>query len=800
MKSLSSLVLLLISSMLFSQSISGTVIDEGGEPIPFSSVAILDTDSVLFKGGISDADGRFNVLLNKSGDYLVQISSIGFEPLYLDVALANESVSLGSVQMASSSQQLEEVVVEAKKPLFEQQIDRLVVNVGSSITASGGSALDVLARSPGVVVDQGNSTLSMAGKQGVRIMINGKFTRLPMNAVMQMLEGMNAENIESIELITTPPAKYEAEGDAGIINIVLKQTEDLGLNGSYSAFVGYGLRAKYGGSLDFNYRNKGFNVYGGYSVRINQTEQGFTNRRTFEEGGTLFVDDAESFREAQTGVHNARLGVDFSLGESTNLGFQTTAFVNTWMMDAKNDVLSTEGAATTLNQDIFNQEINDWYYLINNVSFKQDIGSKHALEAQVDYIIYDASNPSDYQTNDLDPTNSLVDESAFRVRRQTPINIWVPRIDYSYNVTESFLIELGAKASFFDLENDVAVDTLNQANVWVADPTLTELAMLGENVLAGYISARFSLSPKIEAQTGIRYETTETLLDTESEGRVLDRNFDNFFPSVFLNHKINENHSMVYSFSRRITRPQFSDIAPFVLFLDPNTLYTGNESLRPGITNAYRVEYRYLSYLVSFNYSRDKNAIARFQSRIDPETNRQLNFTENMTYRDSYNVTLSVPIDLTDNWTMRYNLTASRQITETDHLEEPLRLENNNINLNASTSLKLPRDFSFEVSGFYQSRVIFGVAELQPFGSLNVGVEKKFKEDRGTLRFNVNDVLNTQNFKVESYLPDEDVTINRLFDIEGPVFNLTYSRNFGNSQLRSARSRRGSEDEQRRLN
>lgn len=222
--------------------VKGVVSMESGSALPYASVLLLSsTDSTLVRGQVSNEDGSFTIEVNNAGRYFLTVSAIGYDAVttsIFDLDRSNSPFSPGIIRAIEKTQKLNEVIIDADRPMFEQKIDRTIINVQSNISRAGGSALDVLQRSPGVTVDKMNGAIFLSGKQGVTVMINGKISRIPASAVVQMLDGMNAENIDRIELITTPPSKYEAEGDAGMINIVMKKTEDLGTNGSLSIFSG----------------------------------------------------------------------------------------------------------------------------------------------------------------------------------------------------------------------------------------------------------------------------------------------------------------------------------------------------------------------------------------------------------------------------------------------------------------------------------------------------------------------------------------------------------------------------------
>jgi len=778
-------------------TLTGTVYDQD-EAASFATVLLLQpSDSSLVKGSISDVDGVFRLEAIETGRYLLKISSIGYLDAFQEVVIEERgSQDLGRITIVENAAQLDEVVVQAQRPLFEQKIDRTVVNVQSSITASAGTALDVLEKSPGVTVDRSNNSLALAGKQGVRVMINGKMSRMPLTAVVQMLGGMNAENVETIELITTPPAKYEAEGDAGIINIVLKKTEDEGTNGSYSISAGYGEKEKNGASINFNHRNKKLNIFGNYSFRRDNTRQLFGNNRILtRDDGSINETDTNSGRDPVTNTHNGQLGFDFQLNDNIVIGSNFSYFSSDWDMDALNEVIIITDNVLESRIELFNQEINANHYYVANVNFSFDLSEKSNLSTELDFINFDSDNPTDYQQFDYDDQNQQVGSSEFRSSKITPIQTWVPRIDYSLTIGENYNFEAGLKAAINTLDNDVSISNL-QNGAFVRDPELSNIAFLNEDIFAAYTSLSFKLTPKIDSKIGLRYEHTITDLDTPTEQDVVSRNFGRVFPSIFLNKKINDNNSWVLSYSRRITRPTFQDIAPFVIFLDPNTFWTGNEALLPSITDAFRAEYRYKSYLISFQFSRDDDAIARFQPRIDDNSERQLTSAENMEYRDNYNVSITLPITVTDWWDMQYNILGIYQKTFVNHLETTVALDATSVSINGSNAFTLPKNWKLELSGFYFSPSYFGISRFQAAGAFNVGIEKKLNNDKGTFRFTLTDAFNTRNFVGETLIPEENLNVRRLFDLEGRIFNLSFSRNFGNNKLKRLRNKQSSSSEE----
>lgn len=299
---------------LFSQvQISGVIHSTDGRTLPFVNVLLLSAaDSALLKGEISEDDGSFVFTDIPANDYRLLLSMVGYAELYSEVLTlsTNQHLSLEPFTLLENVAQLDAVTVTARKPLYEQKIDRLVINVENSITSAGATALDVLERSPGVVVNRQNNSIALTGKNGVMVMINGKMNRMPLEAVVQMLAGMPSGNIEKIELITTPPANFDAEGNAGFINIVLKQSNDAGLNGSYSFSGGIGRGSTASAGINFNYRKNKLNLYGDYSFGRETQEQPFLLDSEILLNGNTLQTDTRSDRDPVQRNHNARLGLD----------------------------------------------------------------------------------------------------------------------------------------------------------------------------------------------------------------------------------------------------------------------------------------------------------------------------------------------------------------------------------------------------------------------------------------------------------------------------------------------------------
>ena len=780
--------------------LKGQIKTENGLALPFASVLLLNSsDSSLVRGQVSNDDGFFSIEMKEAGDYFISVSAVGYFTESTKVFHLNKNnspLTIGSIIARENVEQLGEVVVTGEKPMFEQKIDRTVINVQSNISRAGGTALDVLQRSPGVTVDKMNSALSLSGKQGVRIMINGKISLIPMSAIVQMLDGMNAENIDRIELITTPPSKYEAEGDAGMINIVMKKTEDKGTNGSLSLFTGYGRDSKYGGTLNMNSRSKNINVYGDLSWRNDNSVQYFDTRWAIPINNEIHETTSNNDRDAYTGIFSGNIGLDLNAGKKTTIGVLFSVFDRRWDMDALADINRTinQNPSTSLMMNTI--EENDWLQLLGNINLRHEFNEDFSMTVDLDKINYNSSNPTDYFQDFYDTQGNPTTQEQLRSRKETGIDIFTSSIDFTAKISNSVTMDFGARGSFTALDNDIVVETLENEG-WNTDSGLTVFAEMDEDIVAGYTSATIKASDKLDLQLGLRYEHTLTNIDTETEKNVVDRNFGKWFPSIFFNYKINQDNSWVASYSRRIARPSFFQLAPFVIFNDPNNFFSGNISLLPSFTDAVKLEYRHKAILFSLQYSHDENAITLFQPEINAD-NQQVSTAQNLSYQDNFSAVLSFPIQLTKWWEMQLNGIGSINKIRADFTENPITLTIERFSFNGVQKFKISKTITAEISGFYQSRNLFGIMETQPFGALDFGIEKKF--NNSNLRVSYSDMLNTNIMRWAADIPSENLNTSAKIDFETRILNVTWSLNFGNNKLKGRRSdKTSSKEEQDRL-
>jgi len=783
--------------------IHGAITDPKDRPLANANVLLLNAkDSSLAKGTVTTKTGEFSFSNIPTGTYFVSATFVGFKQIYSNVialTTANETQKIATLRFIESEVTLTDVKVTAKKPLIEQKMDRMVINVAGSITAAGNSALEVLERSPGIMVDRQNNSISMNGKSGLVIMINGRISRLPVASVVQMLAGMNAANIEKIELITTPPANFEAEGNAGYINIVLKTNTQYGTNGSYSLTAGYGEGVVSSAGLNFNHRKGRINLYGDLAASQTNYTQDFSFYRKVVYQSKNIETYTNSDRDISTPNYDGRLGLDYELNKKTIIGALVNVFDNRFSMTAQN----TSNKFIDNNLDsiviIENEEKHFLFNYGGNLNVQHNFSADEKLTANLDYVYYKDSNPVTYLNSYYDGNGIFHYDQQMRSNKQTPIKFWTFSTDYSRKLGRKVNMEAGVKGTISKFVNDVTVERENQ-NVWTKDSELTASYDLNENISAAYSSFSVTFTDKTSMKLGLRYEYTNSNLGSASVKDIVDRHYGNLFPSFFISQKINDNHSLNFSYSRRITRPTFNNMAPFVIFMDPSTYFSGNPALQPCISDAVKADYLFKKFVFSLSYTYEAQPISNFAPRVDSATNKQTLAAENQKDQKTLTAVISFPLTVAKWWNMQNNAIASSQVLNAFYLGSPLVIRQKNFNINSIQTFMLPKNFVVELSGFYQSGGLFGVYKSNAMASMDFGLQKKFEPGKGNLRFNISNVFGPPIFKASVDAPEKNLIVNGELRFSVRTFRLTYTRSFGNDKVKGRRERStGSEDEKQRV-
>ncbi len=777
--------------------IIGTVVDDKGAEVEFANVQLLAfADSSAATGTLTAEDGTFRLESVQPGVYLLHISLIGYRSFTSDGIRVTdeETYGIGEVTLVQEAIEMEGLSVQSRRVLYEQKGDRLVINLGSSVTQSGRSVLQTLARSPGVTVNEQAGSISMIGKEGVVLMINGKRSYVPGSALVQLLAGMSADNIDRIELITSPPASLDAEGNAGFINLVMKEDQGTGLNGTLTASGGYGDGEVGSLGVTADYRRGKVGIHAAYSGLLNGQMQYATGYRRTESAAGAVETSMSTVRNPFLRRHDARFAVDYALDDRTSFGGLVSAYDSKWEMGAVNTMMLETDGTPTGRVDSANDEINHWRHVMGNLYVRRDLSERSSIRTDVDYVYYHDDNPVTYLNTTTSRTGSA--EEEFSTSKLTPIDFLVAKIDYETTELRRLQLEAGAKVALSTFINNVIYEGLVQ-DEWVDAAGLVSSSELQEDVLAAYGASTLQLGDSMSLSIGLRYEHTYSNLSSDTEDHLVDRRYGDLFPSIAYSYTLRPGRQIDASYTRRITRPSFTDMAPFLYFISPNTFFTGNTGLQPAIASTLKFGVTYGDLVASVQYAWEDGTISRLQNRILTDQNVQLIFTQNLHQSRTGTALLAMPLHPTSWWSTQNNVML--MLNEVSGLKDGNHVASSrsSIRFNSTQNVSLPYGLNLEVVGYYQSAAFLGLMRMGPIWQVDLGLQKTLPRNNGKLTLSVNNVFDSGEWTFTSAAEDESVFTDASWDLWQRYVQLSYSLRFGGGKSTSPRSTASSEEQGR---
>ena len=792
-------LLLGMPAMLSAQSqLTGTVTEANGSPLPYANVRLLlEKDSSLVAGSISEVDGSFRFDRVAADDYLLSITSVGFRAYLHKIRVPrDEGLIVPSIVLMEGEDELAEVVVAAQKPLYEKQMDRMVINVQESITAAGSSVLEVLSRSPGVMVNQQQNSIALNGREGVMVMINNTLSRIPMASLMQMLEGMSAANVEKIELITQPPSNLDAEGAGGIIHIVTKESADFGTNGTFGLNAGTKRAEVYGANLSLAHRGKSFSVFAEYAFFHTHNVLLWQNAfRSESQSGLLKSFQSDTDRAILTRSHQFRVGTQKTFDKNSEIGaYINLTQINNSMRGEGGTILQV--ADSLVRTDILYHESRDISNQSSHIHYSFKPWAKHTFRIDYDWVTLQLDNLSTYDNAAYFAEQS--EAIQFDLESYAPMNFHIAALDYQFQPAEGIHLKAGAKRSWMDFDNSIQ-STYDENGVGELGAILTGSAHVQEIVSAAYIGGDWRAGNKLAFKVGLRYEHTLTDIENGNEKGDINRNYANLFPSLLIQKNLNENTAMALGYYRRITRPSLGNLVPVVLLINQNTQFDGNAALLPSLIDTYKLELTYKRASVALEHSYTEDAIAPFQPSYDPK-NELITFSpQNLRFLQSTGLLFSAPWIITTTWDLQSSLQLNRRSFETAHLPVNQRNAFFDLNLNLTNTFLLGNGYMAEVGGNFESRRNWGLLIFRPVGALNLGVQKKLVGDKGTIRLAITDVLNTNNLLNGMVFREPPLHMQNDYYLRNRTFMLSYSRSFGNKKLKAVKVESTSEEDRKRM-
>ncbi|HEX2532781.1 MAG TPA: outer membrane beta-barrel protein, partial [Chitinophagaceae bacterium] len=576
-------------------TIEGTITDGRQKTVESATIALLRAqDSTTIKYAVADKSGRFQFEALPSGGYLVLVSAVGHGKTYSEKAILSDEkthIVLPALLLQPMAKDMAAVVVTSRKPFIEQKIDRTVVNVDASVTNAGATALEVLEKSPGVSVDK-DGNISLKGKQGVTVMMDGRPAYLSGAELSNYLRSLPASALDQIEIMTNPSSKYDASGNSGIINIKVKKNKQKGFNGNLSATYGQGRYWRSNGSLNLNYRTGKVNLFMNANTGMWSGFQRLDIHRKFRSGETgnlTAIFDQTSHMLRRNDFHSLKLGADVYLTSRTTVGFVTSGFINPENTTSRNVIrlMDADGKVDSVDHAYTRNE-QRWKNGTFNLNFRHQFDSTgRELTADVDYIRFDSER--DQIFNNITRNNSETKLRESSLRGDLPVSILIrsAKMDYTQTVAKDFKFEAGLKTSFVETDNNAGYFQV-YGNREEVDYTKTNQFVYTENINAAYLNLNRQFK-KFGVQAGLRYEYTRykghQFGNPDKGDSLFSRNYGNLFPTMFLSYTADKNNQFGLSFGRRIDRPAYQDLNPFLFFLDNYTYEQGNPFLKPQFTN-----------------------------------------------------------------------------------------------------------------------------------------------------------------------------------------------------------------------
>jgi hypothetical protein len=799
--------------------ITGSVIDGNTKTIESATITLLRSkDSTVVKMSVADRSGKYEFYAVPEGSYFVSISAVGHNKGFSEIININATTTeivLKTIELVPLAKSLGVATVTSKKPLVEQKLDRMLVNVEASMANVGATAMEVLEKSPGVSVDK-DGDISLKGKQGVQVYIDGRPSYLSGTDLANLLRNMNASQLDQIEIMTNPPAKYDAAGNSGIINIKTKKTKQFGYNGNFASNWNQGRYTKTSESFNFNYRKNKINLFTniGYSNRKNF--QDLNIQRKFIESTTKEVKslfDQESKIREQGESFNSKIGIDYFATKKTTLGAVVSGFYNPGTFSNRSNVYISNPSDILQSQTLARTN-NDkkWKNFSTNLNFRHvfDTTGKE-LTADADYLVYNSTDRQDL-VNAYYNTVGVPTFTPDTLLGSLPqhIEIYSAKTDYTHPLKKGAKIEAGLKTSIVKTDNDGVYNSLLN-NQPILDSGRSNHFIYKENVNAAYLNYSRPLGKKWTGQFGLRIENTHS--DGHSAGyefndatskfeyvnKYFKKDYTQLFPTAYLQYNLNEKNSFVLNYGRRINRPDYEDLNPFIHFLDRYTFEQGNPNLQPQFSHNIELSHTYKGFLTTtLNYSKTTDIITEV---LEQNTMKNETFVKksNVASQRQYGISVSAGGQIKKWWSGNIYINVYNNLYKGIVNNDYISLGTTTGQLNISNQFKFAKTWGAEIGGFYQTPAFEGVFRIKGIGVMNLGVSKQILKGKGTLRMSLKDILYSQKASGTIVYSNIDASFQQKRDSRQLAFGFTYRFNKGKLKANSGKREGGASEEQERV-
>jgi len=793
-------------------TISGSI-SAAGKGVEAASLSLMKAkDSSLIKLEISDKLGNFEFNNIKSGNYFLQADVIGYKKFFTPAfEVSNKNIKLDDIKLTEDEKQLASVNVTTVRPLIENKMDKTIVNVDASTTNTGLSALEVLEKSPGVSVDN-DGNIKLKGKQGVIIMIDGKPAYLSGQDLTNYLRNLPSNQLDQIELMTQPSAKYDASGNSGIINFKTKKNKNNGFNGSVTTSAIIAKYFKNTNSLNFNWRHGKVNVFGnfGYSAwkGFNDIYINRSFRSSRDEPFNQYYEQ-HTYGRFSDYPFNYKAGADYFVNDKTTLTFTVNGLADNqkFLSTSTSNIYDSLKTFTQYN-DATSNNYSPWTNFGFDLNLQRKLKKGGELDVDADYIFY-YTKGNQYSYNYLyNPDGTLYDDpnapNPYLLNGNLPahIDIYSFKADYSQPLKNNITFEAGIKSSYVKTDNDAQYTLFDTTDSkWNYDSTRSNHFIYKENINAAYVNLQKQFK-KLSVQLGLRAEQTISDGNQVIKNDNFHKNYLQFFPTAYFNYKLNDNNTVGVSYGRRIERPSYQDLNPFQFQLDRYTYEQGNPELQPQFSHNIELSYNYKGELnVTANYTKITDII---NDVLISEEIKGSYYTyqikENIASNRNIGLAVNYGKQLTKWWNMNVFVNVFNNKYNGVIDTEQINVDITAASMNFSNQFSFNKGWKAELTGFYNTKDLVSSNILaEPMGMFSLGGSKSILKNKATVKVNVRDPFYLMHFYGTTDLNGFVADIKSKWDNRRLIFTFVYRFGKTNGQQQQRR-KTGAEEEQNRVN
>ena len=763
---------------------TGTVLNKAGQPLAFATAVLLQLpDSTIANSQTTTEQGSYTFNAIKPGRYCVKALLMSYRSARsVAFAVGKEAIAVPALRLAPAATALKEVTVTGTTPMLEQHADRTIVNVDRLNTA-GETALEILKKAPGVTLDK-DDNIVYRGSTGVNVMIDGKLTYMSGAALGSYLKSLPASAISQIELMPNPPASMDAAGTAGVLNIKLRRSQLPGLSGTYNVSAGYGRYEKSSAGTNLSYNVGKVRLFARLDGGRYNSFNRLTMIRTIRD--SLFNQDYLWRPLLYTGSYAT--GADVALTAKQNIGLQLRGSADqTTALSTSNSVTTDAAGNPGGRRQLTNPQTSTGSSQALNLYYRNALDSTgRELSADLDYVRY--ASAKDQRFNNLVfAAGSEQGRPAEQLRSATSseTTIRAAKIDYVHPFAGSkWRAETGAKTSWITSRSAIQFDKLAGSD-WQADALRTNQFQYDEHITAGYFSANTSYG-RLELKAGLRGELTQTTGRSATTGQQIDRSYFQLFPSAFASYKITDQDQVSTSVSRRISRPNYQSLNPFLNYSDFYTAQQGNPLLAPSLSQSFVFNYLHKDFqILSLSYLHETNSVNEVVTQND-DTKVSTSTPQNLAQTSTLTLSSGGHTDLTKWWGVDNQLSGSYTQVETAVEAQPVRLASYSWEASSNHTFLLPRSYKLLVGGEYSSPAVQGLFHVKASGSVNLGLKKQVWAERASFSLKVADLFNTSRFRSTLNYNNVNQTWSNQWESRRVTLTFTCKIGSGKTQTRHA--------------